>query len=54
MAYYMAQTKKTDKGYEAICEEHGIISTHDDEDDAGDAAAEHDTEHGYDGQGDYE
>lgn len=54
MSYYMAQVTKTDKGYEAKCQEHGVIGTWDDQDDAYDAAAAHDTKHGYDGEGDYE
>jgi hypothetical protein len=54
MAYYAAQVKMTKTGYEAKCEEHGVIGTWDDHDDALDEAAAHDTSHGYDGEGDYE
>lgn len=54
MSYYMAQTKKTTDGYQAICEVHGVIGTYEDDDDAGDAAAAHDTEHGYDGEDGFE
>ncbi len=48
--YYMAQVDKSNR---AICEVHGVIGTYEDYDDAADAAAAHDTEHGYDGEGDY-
>jgi hypothetical protein len=45
--YYMAQVNKNN---EARCQEHGIIGQYADRDDALDAAAAHDTEHGYDGE----
>lgn len=47
-AYYMAQVTKDLK---VKCQEHGVLAEkHADRDDALDAAAAHDAEHGYDGE----
>lgn len=49
MAYYMAQTKETEQGWEAICEVHGSIAIFEDQDDAIDGASGHDSDiHDYD------
>lgn len=46
----MAKVKATKAGNKVICEKHGVIATIADADDAYDAAAAHDTEHGYEGE----
>ena len=48
--YYMAQVNRVGNSFQGKCQEHGVIGTWADEDDACDAAAAHDTEHGYDGE----
>ena len=53
MAYYAAQVKKVPGGYQATCEIDGKLGVHEWADDAWDEGGEHDTMHGYDGEGDY-